>query len=84
MKSIRGGDIYDLDLGIADDFPPVGRRAGEAELRSRPLGGRLGHIGNSAQLNVERQAEDFQRRRETEHVRLAHKTCANKPRVAWA
>jgi hypothetical protein len=39
MKSIRGGDIYDLDLGIEDDFPPVGRRAGEAELGSRPLGG---------------------------------------------
>jgi hypothetical protein len=58
MKSIRGGDIYDLDLGIEDDLPPVGRRAGEAELRSR---GRLGHIGNSAQLNVERQVEDFQR-----------------------
>ena len=43
--------------------------------------GRLGHIGNSAQLNDERQIEDFRRRHETERVRLAHKTCANKPRA---
>jgi hypothetical protein len=59
MKSIRGGDIDHLDLAIKADLPRVGRLAGEAELRSRPSGDRLGHIGNSAHLNDERRVEGW-------------------------
>jgi hypothetical protein len=78
MKSVRSGNIDDVDLGVANDPPPVGGRAREAEVRGCLEGSGFGHISDGVQLDLERQVEDFRRRGEAEHMRLAHEASSDK------